>query len=304
MTEVRSFKQPCEVREGPNGPMICGYGVVFNSDSSDMGFIEQVDPGAATKTIQEADVRGLANHDPNWLLGRVKSGTMRLRQDTHGVWYEIDVNTQDPDGVRALAKVQRRDWDGSSFTFQAIRDEWDWQSEPPRRRLLEFKMLDCGPVTYNAYPDATATSRALEPIAARVGKPVDELVAALAKGGGEIRSLINGGTMSTIEAETDAPASDPEAGRGGEPLEEGRAGKQISAANVEKLQAVHDSLSAAAEGIRDLMDVAQTGAPSDSEVGAPADKDPEEDAEGNTRSLSMLQAEVEMRQRVARLEAA
>lgn len=191
--EVRSYKQTCEVRESPNGgPMICGYGVVFNSDSSDMGFIEQVDPGAATKTIQEADVRGLGNHDPNWLLGRMKSGTLRLRQDSHGVWYEIDVNTSDPDGQRALAKVQRGDWDGSSFSFQTVRDEWDWQADPPQRRLLEFKMLDIGPVTYNAYPDATATSRALQPVADKLGRNVDDLVSAL--GRGEIRSLINGGT--------------------------------------------------------------------------------------------------------------
>lgn len=192
--ESRSFKAAAEVREGINGPMIVGHGAVFNRRSADMGFIEQVDPDAFTKTLQEADVRGLANHDANWILGRTKAGTMRLRTDAEGLYYEIDVNTQDPDGQRALAKVQRGDWDGSSFSFQTIRDEWNWDTSPPERRLLEVALIDIGPVTFPAYPDATAASRALAPIAEKLGKPVDDLVAALNRGGSEIRSLINGGT--------------------------------------------------------------------------------------------------------------
>ena len=105
--EQRNYKGTVEVREGVNGPMIVGYGAVYNRDSSNMGFIEQVDPGAFSKTLQEADVRGLGNHDANWLLGRTGSGTMRLRSDPNGLYYEIDVNAEDPDGQRAMAKVRR-----------------------------------------------------------------------------------------------------------------------------------------------------------------------------------------------------
>lgn len=177
--------------------MIVGYGAVYNRDSSDLGFIEQVDPGAFTKTIQEADVRGLGNHDANWLLGRTKAGTMRLRSDANGLYYEIDVNPEDPDGQRALAKVRRGDWDGSSFSFTTVRDEWNWQAQPPQRRLLEVALIDVGPVTFPAYPDATATSRALAPIAEKVGRPVDELVTALKTG--EIRSIV-GGTAGGSES--------------------------------------------------------------------------------------------------------
>lgn len=303
--ESRDFKVAAEVREGVNGPMIVGHGAVFNRRSSDMGFVEQVDPGAFDKTLQEADVRGLANHDPNWILGRTKAGTMRLRTDAEGLYYEIDVNTADPDGQRALAKVQRGDWDGSSFSFQAIRDEWNWDTTPPERRLLEVALIDIGPVTFPAYPDSTATSRALEPIAEKVGRPVAELVTALASG--EIRSLVTGGKMSTIETETDVEIppedvlpDDTEENRAA-PETEQRAGKTISAANLAKLQDLHDSLTAIASSVRDLMDVAQTDAPSDSDVGSAADKDLEEDS---ARNLSVLALEVELRQRVAQLEAA
>lgn len=192
--ETRAHKGTVEVREGPNGPMIAGYAAVFNRDSEDMGFIEQVDPGAFTKTLAEADIRALGNHDANWLLGRAKAGTLRLRADGTGLYYEVDVNTADPDGQRALAKVQRGDWDGSSFGFVAVRDTWDWQAAPPKRRLLEARLLDVGPVTYPAYPDSTAASRALDRFATATGRPVEELVAALRTG--EIRSIIQGANMA------------------------------------------------------------------------------------------------------------
>jgi HK97 family phage prohead protease len=205
MTETRAFKTSCEVRDTESGPTIVGYAAVFNSDSLDMGFIEQVDPGAFSKTLQEADVRGLFNHDSNWLLGRSKAGTLRLSVDRTGLRYEIDVNAQDPDGQRAIAKVRRGDCDGSSFTFQTIRDEWNWEASPPQRRLLEVSLVDVGPVTYPAYPDATAAARALEPVASRVGRPVDELVTALRSG--EIRSLLKEATVPTSRAITPVPGT-------------------------------------------------------------------------------------------------
>lgn len=189
--EQRNYHNTIEVRESPTGgKMITGYGIVFNSDSEDLGgFIEQVDPGAVTKTLQESDIRGVANHNTDWTLGRVKSGTMRLYTEGRGVRYEIDVNENDPDGQRALAKVQRGDWDGSSFCFETIQEAWDWDARPARRRLLEIKIVEMGPVAFPAYPDSTATARgALRKIASKLGQPVERMVEALKTG--EIRSLI------------------------------------------------------------------------------------------------------------------
>lgn len=193
--EQRSYSEPVEIRRSDSGsPVIRGYFAVFNSDSRKMGggagFVEQVDPGAFNKTIQEADVRGLGNHQADWLLGRTKAGTMRVGVDSRGGWYEIDINEKDPDGQRALAKVERGDWDGSSFTFVSKRDEWNWDTKPAQRRLLEVGLIDVGPVTFPAYPDATVARRALEPLAERFKRPVDELVGALERG--EMRSVLDG----------------------------------------------------------------------------------------------------------------
>lgn len=193
--EQRSYSEPVELRRSDSGsPVIRGYFAVFNSDSRKMGggagFVEQVDPNAFNKTIQEADVRGLGNHQADWLLGRTKAGTMRVGVDGRGGWYEIDINEKDPDGQRALAKVERGDWDGSSFTFVSKRDEWNWDTKPAQRRLLEVGLIDVGPVTFPAYPDATVARRALEPLAERFKRPVDELVGALERG--EMRSILDG----------------------------------------------------------------------------------------------------------------
>lgn len=197
MLEQRFQKTSCELRQGSDGPMIVGYAAVFDRSSENLGgFTEQVDPTAFSRTLDHgADVRGLGNHDPNWLLGRSKAGTLRLTTDSVGLRYEIDVNTSDPDGQRALAKVQRGDWDGSSFAFQTIQDSWDWSQSPPERRLLEVALVDVGPVTYPAYPDATVASRALSRLAGRMGYEPEELAVALRNG--EIRSLIEGGEMKS-----------------------------------------------------------------------------------------------------------
>lgn len=223
--EIREYKGNAEVRQGPNGPIITGYGIVFNSDSENLGgFIEQVDPRAVTKTLSESDIRGMAEHDSRYLLGRVKAGTMRLSTDSRGVRYEIDVNPNDPIAMGIYARVQRGDLDGSSFCFETLQESWDWEAVPARRRLLEINLLEMGPVTFPAYSESTAQSRvkeALKRIASKLGHPVERMAEALKSG--EIRSLI------------DAPNPD-EPDLGDEPLIAERVGKKLSATTLAALQ--------------------------------------------------------------------
>lgn len=158
----RTGPSTAEIRAAPSGgAVIGGYCAVFNSPSEDMGFVETIDPNAFSKTLQEADVRALGNHQPDWLLGRTKPGTLKLTTDATGLAYSISINQADPDGVRAIEKVRRGDWDGSSFTFQTISDQWDWSASPPERRLLEVALIDVGPCTWPAYQAATAQARSI-----------------------------------------------------------------------------------------------------------------------------------------------
>jgi HK97 family phage prohead protease len=162
-----------EVRVSSPGqpPKIEGYAAVFNQPSeiiSDMfgSFREYVAPGAFTKTLKDgADVRALLNHDPNFVLGRSKSGTLRLWEDSRGLGYEA--TPPDTQWARDLLEVMRRgDIDQSSFGFRTVRDRWgvgktDGGDEVDERTLLELQLFDVSPVTYPAYPQTTSDVRSL-----------------------------------------------------------------------------------------------------------------------------------------------
>jgi HK97 family phage prohead protease len=153
--ERRYTSQPVLV-DG-DSPKITGYAAVFNSPSEDMGFIEQVDPHAFDNTLND-DVRALWNHDSSHVLGRTKSGTLRLSVDAKGLKYEID--PPDTQAARDLmTSMKRGDVDSSSFGFITNEDKWDYSTTPATRTLLSVSLFDVSPVTYPAYQSATSEAR-------------------------------------------------------------------------------------------------------------------------------------------------
>lgn len=162
MTEVRNLMEPVEFRQEGESLIAHGYAARFNNISQNLGgFVERVAPGAFTKTLQEADVRGLFNHDPNMVLGRNRSSTLRLSEDDQGLRYEIDL----PDtsvGRDVASLLQRGDISGSSFGFRVITDEWsETDSGFPLRTLQSVALRDVGPVTFPAYVDSESAIRSL-----------------------------------------------------------------------------------------------------------------------------------------------
>lgn len=143
-------------------PRIVGHAAVFNALSEEMfGFREQIAPGAFKKTLQEADVRALFNHDPNIVLGRNKSGTLGLAEDETGL--AIDATPPDTQTVRdlVLEPMRRGDINQMSFGFRTIRDQWeeDHANKTLTRTLLEVRLFDVSVVTYPAYPQTDAAVR-------------------------------------------------------------------------------------------------------------------------------------------------
>jgi uncharacterized protein len=139
-------------------PLITGYAAVFNRPSENLGgFVEIIRPGAFAKTIQTEDIRALWQHNPEYVLGRTKNGTLRLREDEIGLRIEIDA----PDtqiGRDAVASIQRGDVDQMSFMFEVVADEWE-QGAPVKRTLVEVKLYDVSPVTFPAYPQTSVSVR-------------------------------------------------------------------------------------------------------------------------------------------------
>lgn len=140
---------------------ISGYAALFSVESDDLFFgSETIKPGAFTKTLKEADVRALWNHDSNFVLGRNTAGTLELREDSKGLFTEIA--PPDTHWANDLKEsIRRRDVTQMSFGFRTIRDEWHSKDDKTERHILEVELFDVSPVTFPAYPDTEVAVRSL-----------------------------------------------------------------------------------------------------------------------------------------------
>lgn len=160
--ERRSCKA-AEIRvEGDEKPNIHGYPAVFNAVSENLcWFREIIRPGTFSKTLKEgADVRTLFNHDPNFVVGRTKSGTLKLKEDERGLFAE----TVPPDTIWArdlVTSIRRGDVNQMSFGFEVVKDRWGTEDGLPLRELLEVKLFDVSIVTYPAYPQTSVSARSI-----------------------------------------------------------------------------------------------------------------------------------------------
>ena len=144
--ELRTSDTKAEKRQ------IVGHAAVFDSLSEDMwGFREKIAPGAFSETIAQDDIRALFNHNADFVLGRNRAGTLRLKEDAKGLAVEIDP----PDTQYArdlMVSIERRDVTQMSFGFYTIADEWDYSDrDNPLRTLKKVRLFDVSPVTYPAY---------------------------------------------------------------------------------------------------------------------------------------------------------
>lgn len=165
--ERRAFGARLEVRkQGEDGPIgVKGHAAVFDRDSLPlwdwwMGtIVERIAPGAFAKTIQEADIRLLINHDPNLVLGRNRAGTLRLEEDEIGL--AIDGDMAPTSYGRDLAvSLERGDISQMSFAFRIVKESWTETADGiPLRTVQEAALSDVSIVTYPAYPDSDAGLR-------------------------------------------------------------------------------------------------------------------------------------------------
>ena len=165
--EIRAIPAEFRIQQAENEPTkIIGYAARFNELSEEMwGMREKIAPGAFKEAIGKSDVRALWNHDPNYVLGRTKNGTLQIREDEQGLFYEV--TPPDAQWARDLMEsIKRGDVDQSSFAFTVEAQEWDERSDPITRTIVKVRELfDVSPVTYPAYPTATSGVRSLKDVA-------------------------------------------------------------------------------------------------------------------------------------------
>lgn len=128
--QTRSVPAEFTTRAEESGELyIEGYFSVFHSlyhlwD----GATETVLPGAFTETLTRDDVRALIDHNTRLVLGRTKAGTLELKEDDHGLWGKIRINSKDVDAMNLYHRVQRGDVDQCSFGFEI--EEETFQESP------------------------------------------------------------------------------------------------------------------------------------------------------------------------------
>lgn len=160
--EIRSLVRPVEARAEGERMTVAGYAAVFGEWADVAGqWRETIARGAFSRSLRTDDVLALFGHDSRRLLGRTASGTLRLSEDARGLAMEIDLpDTSDGRDVRAL--IARGDISGMSFGFEAVHDDWDFSSDPPRRTLIDLNLIEVSIVSVPAYSGTSIALRSLE----------------------------------------------------------------------------------------------------------------------------------------------
>jgi HK97 family phage prohead protease len=156
-------------------PTLRGHFSVFDTwttiDSAWEGtFRERVAPGAFTKTIQENrnNIKVLFQHGKDPQVGDKPLGAISdLREDDTGAYYEVPL--LDTSYNRDLLPGLEAGLYGASFRFKVLREDFNREPERsddnpeglPERTIKEAALYEFGPVTFGAYPTATAGVRSL-----------------------------------------------------------------------------------------------------------------------------------------------
>ncbi|MDH5278195.1 MAG: phage major capsid protein [Actinomycetota bacterium] len=192
-------------------PTMGGHFAVFNrfteiNSMFEGNFLERLAPGSFRKTIRENrdKIKVLFNHGQDPQIGDKVLGPIRdLAEDGDvGVAYEVPLF--DTSYNRDLIPGLEAGVYGASFRFKVMREEIREKPEPseenpkglPERTIKEVSLAEFGPVTFPAYPEATAGLRSM----------TDEfLVAAFAEQPERLAELITQNTRSpgTLSVTTD-----------------------------------------------------------------------------------------------------
>jgi uncharacterized protein len=141
--------------ERPKGRTLEGYAATFGTEARIGSFIESIAPGAFGASLS-GDVLALLDHSTGTVLGRTRSGSLRLSEDAKGLSFSLDLpDTQAGRDVLALA--ERGDLGGMSFGFTVPKGGDAWQGE--RRTLRTVQLHEISVVS--AWPAYGETELAL-----------------------------------------------------------------------------------------------------------------------------------------------
>lgn len=142
-----------------DGNTLTGVAHAYGKRALVNGQYETFSVGSFSNALKTSDVVALFNHNPDALLGRQASGTLRIEDTDEGLRFSIDLpDTSVGRDVRTL--VERGDLTGASFGFLPGRVTFARHTDgvPVRHHVSVKELLDVSPV---AMPAFTGTSLAL-----------------------------------------------------------------------------------------------------------------------------------------------
>lgn len=137
------------------GRRLEGYAATFDATADLGAFRERIAPGAFRGAIG-GDVLALLDHDAGKVLGRTRSGTLHLSEDSKGLAFRLDVpDTQAGRDVLALA--ERGDLGGMSFGFLIPNGGEEWDGDTRTLRSIDLREIS----VVSAWPAYGGTEIAL-----------------------------------------------------------------------------------------------------------------------------------------------
>jgi len=168
--EQRLIVSDFEIRQEGDGMTLSGYAAVFNSASQPLPFIERIQPGAFRDSLNSRnDIKLLWNHDTSVVLGSTRAGTLKLSEDSKGLWVDATLPMTQA-GKDAAISIQRGDVTGFSFGFRVPEngDEWPNAGERILKRV-NIHEVSVG-VAFPAYlgTEGTASVRSVTELADKI----------------------------------------------------------------------------------------------------------------------------------------
>jgi len=142
---------------------IGGYAATFNSEASGLNFREVIAPGAFTRALASDDpVFLLVNHDMEGIpLASTQSGTLKLRQDTNGLYMEATLDPANPKAQELSSALRRGDMDKMSFAF-TVSPEGQTRDAGLRTINDIERLYEVSVVTLPAYDSTSVGMRSAE----------------------------------------------------------------------------------------------------------------------------------------------
>ena len=129
-----------------------GKAIVYDSETRICdGVLEKIAKNAFEHSANTDDIRCLFNHDPNLVIGRTTSGTLKLKKQDDGIYFHVR-----PPGTEwsrnLIESVKRGNITQCSFGF-TVDDEIFTPSSNGNicRTIRDSKLFDVSIVTYPEY---------------------------------------------------------------------------------------------------------------------------------------------------------